>query len=205
MLPADDARISKACAGDTAALSDLLREHGPRVRALLSIDPRWQSVLDVDDVLQVSYMEAFLQIASFVPGGDGAFVAWLRRIAENNLRDAIRALEAQKRPPPAVQMRPPSADESAVALLEQLGVTQTTPSRAVAAGEVRSVLDDALARMPQDYARVIRTYDLEGRAIGDVAAQLGRSPGAVHMLRARAHDQLRSLLGPGTNFFSRPA
>ena len=52
---------------------------------------------------------------------------------------------------------------------------------------------------------MIRLYDLEGRPIAEVAAEMGRSSGAVHMLRARAHDRLRELLGPESAFFTNPA
>lgn len=186
-----------------AALTELLHEHAPRLRALLSIDKRWQSVLDADDVLQVTYLEAFLKIGSFVPGGPNAFIGWLRRIAENNLRDAIKGLDAAKRPPPNLQAN--AADSSAVALFELLGVTSATPSRAAAAAEIERALATALDALPPDYACVVRLYDIEGRPIADVASQLERSAGAVHMLRARAHDQLRELLGPESAFFSRPA
>ncbi|MBL8880054.1 MAG: sigma-70 family RNA polymerase sigma factor [Phycisphaerales bacterium] len=205
-VPSDeDALIRAAVAGDTAALAALLRTSGTRLREQLSIDRRWQSVLEADDVLQVTYLEAFLKVGSFVPGGSNAFYGWLRRIAENNLRDAIKGLEAQKRPPPALAMDVPVGDQSTVALFDLLGVTSATPSRAAAVTEMKSSLDRALESLPHDYAEVIRAYDLEGLPVADVAAQLGRSPGAVHMLRARAHEQLRALLGPSGNFFSTPA
>lgn len=197
-----DPRIAAAIAGDTEALSALLREHGPRLREQLSIDSKWRSVLDVDDVMQVTYMEAFLNIEKLGPGGLGAFYSWLRRIAENNLRDAIRALEAQRRPPPGVSLPQPAGSDSVVALYEVLGATTTTPSRDAARREMATALDAALARMPEDYAAVIRAYDLEGQPIATVAAKLGRSPAAVYMLRARAHDRLREVLGAETQFFS---
>ncbi|MGE0481951.1 MAG: RNA polymerase sigma factor [Phycisphaerae bacterium] len=198
-----DPRIAQAITGDVAALTDLLHEHAPRLRALLSIDKRWQSVLDADDVLQVTYLEAFLKIGSFVPGGPNAFLGWLRRIAENNLRDAIKGLDAAKRPPPNLQAN--TTDSSAVALFDLLGVTSATPSRAAAANEIERALAAALDALPADYARVVRLYDIEGHPIAAVASELDRSAGAVHMLRARAHDQLRELLGPDSQFFSRPA
>ena len=62
-----------------------------------------------------------------------------------------------------------------------------------------------LERLPADYAAAIRMYDLEGREIGEGASELGRSTGAVHMLRARAHDQLGALLGAETDFFTHTA
>lgn len=197
--------VHAAVGGDTVALSALLRAHGPRLREQLSIDRRWQSVLEADDVLQVTYLEAFLKISTFVPGGSNAFYGWLRRIAENNLRDAIKGFEAQKRPPPALAMDVAVSDQSTVALFDLLGVASATPSRAAASSEMRNSLDRALKALPRDYADVIKAYDLDGLPVTDVASQLGRSPGAVHMLRARAHDQLRVLLGPSGNFFSTPA
>ena len=200
----DAGLIAGAIDGDSAALSTLLRQYGPRLREQITIDPRWQSVIDVDDVLQVTYMEAFLKIDSFTPGGPNAFPGWLKRIAENNLRDAIRMLEAQRRPPPAVSLQARTADGSVVALLELIGVSSATPSREAAQGELRTALDVALAQMPADYAAAIRKYDLEGLSIAEVATAMGRSTAAVHMLRARGHDRLKELLGSGSQFFSNP-
>ena len=198
----EDELLSRAIAGDADALSHLLQTNGPALRAQLSIDPRWQSVLDLDDVLQVTYLECFLRISSFTPAGPGSFAAWLRRVAQNNLRDAVRGLDAQKRPPPAIQA--PVNNDSTVALHDAFGIS-STPSRAAAGREVNAVLEAALQALPEDYSTVLRMYDLQGCDISDVASRLGRSPGAVHMLRARAHDRLRELLGPESQFFTHTA
>lgn len=205
MAETDNDRIRQAIAGDTTALSELLREYGPKLREQLSIDKRWQAALDPDDVLQVTYLETFLKIQSFTPGGPGAFYGWLKRIAENNLRDAIKGLEAAKRPPPARSLHATTQEQSVVALLDLLNAGSSTPSRAVATSEMQTAMTRALAEMPDDYATVIREYDLNGRQVAEVAALLRRTPGAVHMLRARAHDRLRELMGPGSDFFSTPA
>jgi RNA polymerase sigma-70 factor (ECF subfamily) len=194
--------LALAVSGDTAALATLLQRFGPEIRAQLRIAGRWQSALDVDDVMQVAYLEAFLRIESFEPHGSASFARWLLRIAENNLRDAIRSLDRVKRPPPDRRVQLRTHDESAAVLIEQLGVTSTTPSRQVAAGELRDTLEAALDLLPEDYARAVRLYDLEGRPVEEAAAALGRSTGALHMLRARAHDRLRELLAPEGAFFS---
>ena len=186
--------VRAAVSGDPDALATLLRQYAPQLRGQLSIDARWQSVLDADDILQVTFTEAFLRVTSFVPAGPGAFLAWLSRIADNNLRDAIKGLSRQKRPPPTAQVAAQSG-ESVVQLFEMLGVTTTTPSRAVAQVELLAALERAMAALPEDYARAIRAYDLEGRPINETAELLGRGAGAVHMLRARGHGRLRELLG----------
>ena len=57
----DDPRIDRAATGDAGALEELLRELEPRLRASLMIQPRWQGALDSEDVLQVTFLEAFLE------------------------------------------------------------------------------------------------------------------------------------------------
>lgn len=197
--------IGRAAAGDADALRGLLARHGPQVWGEIdrAIDARHRAIIDADDVMQVTYLEAFLQIERLAARDEAGFVAWLRRIAQNNLRDAIKEQGRQKRPPAALRVqRPATTDSSYITLVEHLGATTTTPSRHVAADEAARHIEAALRRLPEDYAQVVRAYDLAGASIADVAQALNRSPGAVHMLRARAHDRLRTLLGAETDFFS---
>lgn len=93
-------------------------------------------------------------------------------------------------------------EESFVALVEVLGATSTTPSRVAARDEAGELMRETLEQLPPDYARVITLYDLQGKAPSDVAQEMGRTQGAVFMLRARAHDRLKDLLGPESRFFS---
>lgn len=199
-----DELVQRACSGDIGALTELLKRHGPTVRQRLGgkIGRQWAGLVEEDDVLQVTYMEAFVQCRRLTPSGEAAFVAWLTRIAENNMRDAIRGFERAKRPDPRRRVQGPVNADSYVGLVEVLGVTTTTPSRAAAKGEAIGVMEQALAKLPSDYARVVRLYDLENRAVEDVARELGRSAGAIYMLRARAHDALRDAMGTASQFFS---
>ena len=196
--------VSKAVAGDHEALSELLQQHAPAMRRKLAraIGDAWRSSVDAEDVMQVTFLEAFLRINRFQPGGAGSFSAWLSRIAENNLRDAIKWLSRAKRPDPRRRVGAPGGEESYVGLVEMLGASMTTPSRAAARGEALGALEKMIAELPTDYERVIRLYDLEGRSASEVAELLDRSPGAVFMLRARAHDCLRELLGSASQYFT---
>jgi len=198
----DETLLSRAVAGDADALATLLERHGPQVRRELRIGRKWQSVLSVDDVMQVTYLEAFLRIKNFTPQGEGSFQGWVRRIAENNARDAIKGLECAKRPAPQRQINVPAGDDSCVALLELLGGTTTTPSRGAALNEVRDILETAIRALPKDYQTVVRQYDLQGRSASEVASSMARSKGAVHMLLARAHIRLREMLGAESKFFT---
>ncbi len=200
------ARLQRAAGGDREALRGLLERYGEQVAGEIrsKIGRVWQASLDADDVMQVTYVEAFLNVASLLARDAAGFLAWLRRIAEHNLQDAIRELQRKKRPPPDKRVSGGVSDESCAALIELLGVDSRTPSHRAAGAEARGAVEAALTRLPPDYAAAVRMYDLEGRDIAAVADALGRSSGAVHMLRARAHDQLRAMLGPPGGFFSEP-
>jgi RNA polymerase sigma-70 factor (ECF subfamily) len=200
----EQAQIRAAVAGDVGAMTALLQHYSSEVERSLSIAREWRAVLEPADVMQVTYLEAFLQIARYDPDRSEPFRAWFQRIAENNLRDAIRGLQRQKRPQPAnrVVAAPGSASS---ALCEELGITTTTPSRHAAQEEREGRLDAALDALPDDYGRVVRLYDLQGMPIAEVSRQMGRTTGAVHMLRARAHDRLRQLLGPSAAWFGTSA
>ncbi|MGD2110614.1 MAG: sigma-70 family RNA polymerase sigma factor [Phycisphaerae bacterium] len=190
-----DERVRRAVDGDGDALTELLQTFAASVEGGLQIGKAWRSVLEPADVMQVTYLEAFLQISRFDPDRGESFEAWLRRIAQNNLNDAIRGLQRKKRPQPRDRIQAGGEGDSVVGLYEVLGVTTTTPSRHVARDEMLTHLTAALETLPEDYATAIRLYDLEGLSIDDVSGQMGRSPGAIHMLRARAHDRLRGILG----------
>lgn len=194
---ATDELVARATEGDADALAELLEFVGPRIRDGLRIDPLWQASLDADDVMQTSYMETFLRISSLETRTAAGFRAWLSRIAENNLRDAIRGLERAKRPDPRMQVRERPMADSCSQLLEQLGWSSHTASRDALLRESVTLLRQALARLPESYRAVVELYDLEGRTIERVAEAMGRSAGAAYMLRARAHDRLREQLGVG--------
>jgi len=201
----DRLSVARAVSGNRDALVELLDRHGPAVERSLRISAGWQGRLDAADVMQVTYLEAFLRISTFDPQRADAFAAWLRRIAEHNLLDAIRGLEAERERAAPRRVRAFSADESYVALLDILSASGGTPSQTVRREEAGSMLAEAIDRLPVDYATALRLYDLEGREIDEVAAVMGRSPGAVHMLRLRAHERLRELLGPASGILDSSA
>lgn len=200
MHAGEEQLISRAVAGDVAALTSLLETHGPRTAGTLDISPKWRTHVTPEDVMQVTYLEAFVRITDFVSAGPGSFGAWLRRIAANNLRDAIKELERAKRPHP--DRRISTHQESCVELINLLSAGGATPSGITARAEAVSFLDSALARLPDDYQRVIRLHELEGRPVRAVAEHIGRSEGAVKMLLARAREHLREALGSRSRFLS---
>ncbi|MCG3122078.1 MAG: hypothetical protein GIKADHBN_00455 [Phycisphaerales bacterium] len=207
ITPEHEELLVKALKGDRPSLIALLEQLGPVVRLKIEhkITPPWNAMLDADDVMQVTYMEVVTRLATFKSGGANGFLAWVTRMAENNLIDAVRALESSRRPGPSKRVSPASPDDSSDVFLQFIAGTSATPSRVVAKDEAGRILEHALKQLPPDYEKVVRLYDLEGKSITEVAAALGRSEGATWMLRARAHDRLREGLGGEGRFFSTPA
>ena len=163
--------------------------------------------------MQVTYLEAFLGIKRFSPargaGPAEGFPAWLARIAENNLRDAIKGLRRSKRPPRDRQLSMGEGDDSYVSLLAMLSAGPTgrrsnsTPSRAAARTEAQEILEASIQSLPSDYERVVRLCDLERLEVGKVARLMEKSHGSIYMLRARALARLRGLLPSESKFFTR--
>jgi RNA polymerase sigma-70 factor (subfamily 1) len=196
--------VKQAIAGDASALTDLLERAGPEVRHKLTpaIPSRWRAVLSPEDVMQETYIDAFLDVYQFQPRGEGSFFAWLMTIAKRNLLDAVRMLEADKRARNGHQVRSGANADSLDNLHEQLAWTRTTPSRHAARSESRVLLKRAIEQLPQTYRTVVLLYDLEGKSVKEVAEALGRSPGAVFMLRSRAHRLLSANLGTASLYLS---
>ncbi|HUN81814.1 MAG TPA: RNA polymerase sigma factor [Phycisphaerae bacterium] len=197
-----DELLDRAVKGDESALAELLEQVGVQLHAELEarIGAPYRGLVGADDVLQVTFLEAFLRIRSFVPSGPGAFLSWIRRIGDNNLRDAIRELEREKRPSPAKRVSPTNNDDSYVMLLESIAGSATTASRAASRKEIKGLLDVALNKLPGDYNRVLRLYELEGLSAPEVAEKMGRSHGAVRMLLARARECLSEVLGSESKY-----
>ncbi len=190
----DPARIARAAAGDAGELEALLRQVEPELRSRISIQPLWQRSLDPDDVLQVSFLEAFLRIASLRDTSSGGFRAWIGRLIENNLADALRALEREKRPDERRRVTHGANGESARTLFLNLAGDHPTASGQVSAMEQIEKLRAAICKLPASYRGVVEEVDLAGRTVAEVAGAIGKSRGAVHLLRARAHVRLGELL-----------
>jgi RNA polymerase sigma-70 factor (ECF subfamily) len=200
----EDHWLEQARRGDADALGRLLERHAPSLRGWLrrEIPARWRSLIGEDDVLQETFTDAFIDLETFVPRSTGSLERWLNTLARNNLRNAVRLLERDKRGGRRHRLESGPSDESQVQLLNLLSGNGTTPSRAVSRAESVWLVDRMLSTLPEEYRRVVQLYDLEGVGSQEIGRLLGRSPGAVAMLRARAHRLLRRRLGNPGAFFT---
>jgi DNA-directed RNA polymerase specialized sigma24 family protein len=182
--------LDRALTGEHAALESLLQRHaeGVRTRLLGRVPSPWSDALTPEDVLSVTFAEARLRIRDFRAKDEscrgGAFLAWLVILAEQNTRDGVRAL-----------LRPKKTAQAGPHLKEYCTLFDAlAPTAALDAPAAKAAIDQAMSRLPAEYTQALTWCDLKGVSPEHAAAHLGRTPGAVAMLRARAHDRLRELL-----------
>ncbi|MCA9152636.1 MAG: sigma-70 family RNA polymerase sigma factor [Planctomycetales bacterium] len=192
--------LAAAKAGQTEAIEALLRLYCRHLRILAEtqLDGRLKARVSPSDVVQETLFEAHHDIGQFRGSSEPEFLAWLRRILANNLARAFeRHILAEKRDvhrEVSIDDIGAKLDRSAARFHEFLVDQQATPSAVVDQGEQMLAVTCAMDALPEDYRAVIVMRHLEGLSFAEVAARLGRTPGACRMLWLRAIDQIRAQL-----------
>jgi RNA polymerase sigma-70 factor, ECF subfamily len=149
-------------------------------------------------VVQTTLWEAHRQLATWQSLDAEARVAWLRRLFLHNLLDEVRRFRTQRRDVLRERSLEQSLEQSASRLRDWLASDQTSPSQHAARSEQAVRLAQALAQLPSAQRDAIELHYLRGQTLADVAAQLGKTPGAVAALIFRGTSTLRSMLAaPG--------
>ena len=199
------ALAAAAAGGDRVALERLLLAHYDALAARMAhkLPPRLQATHAVEDILQLTFLQAFRDIGRFEAREDASFGDWLARIAENRLLDAIKQHDCAKRGGDLQRVADFTRDDSRSAShLDWIAADQTSPGSAVARGEALHALEIALAALPADQREAIRLRHLEGQSLEAAAAAMGRSPDAVRGLVQRGKQALEAALGRASQWLS---
>jgi RNA polymerase sigma-70 factor (subfamily 1) len=206
------AMVESVADGDQDALQRLIvHYHTPLRRAIATkIDASFRSYVDPDDILQQAYISAFTAIEqrqfSIAEGQRdivGGFYKWLEAIALSRLKDQERALQRQKRDVRREVRERADTTASYPDLVHRLATGESTPSRQIAREEAIAAVMSCLARLSDDQRAVVQLRFLEGRSVADVAAELGKTESAVHMLCHRGLKSLRELMVSITHYLTR--
>ena len=197
-LPDEPALVAAAVGGDRVALERLLLAHydGLSRRIGGKLPSRLQATHAVEDILQLTFLQAFRDIGRFEPRAVARFGDWLARIAENRLVDAIKQHDRPKRGGDLQRVDNAARDESRVlSLLDWLAADDTSPSSVIARGEAVQALHVALASLPRDQREAIRLRLLDGKSLEETAVALDRTTDAVRGLVQRGKQELKAALG----------
>ncbi len=151
--------------------------------------------VDLSGVVQQTLLEAHRAGAGLRALPAPARAAWLRRALANNLCDEVRRLGTAGRDVGRERSLDAGLEESSARLEAWLAADQSSPSGRAAREEDLLRLAAALAALPEDQRVAIERHHLQGQPLAEVAAELGRSKGAVAQLLYRGLRRLRELMG----------
>lgn len=189
--------IRHAQAGDETATERLFVDCHGKLRSHVARSMKRafaRTRIEPEDILQEVYAAAWRRLRSATFDGRAGLIAWMKTIADNKIIDAGRALRSAKRDV-ARNVAATPGSTSYYELAQRLSAPDATPSSMAARNEAAALLAVQIGRLPTSYRTVVQLRFREGMPVPDVAAIMGRSPEAIHMLCYRALKKLRGLMG----------
>jgi RNA polymerase sigma factor (sigma-70 family) len=172
--PADDCELLRAYqAGRVEAFEAIVRRHyAPLLRAA---EQRCGAGLLAEDAVQAGLVRAHRYLLR--TRGVENLGAWLRRVVLNCANDLLRDARRELPAPPA----PAAASVSNV-------------SDAIEAAELRTLVRDAISRLPAIYRDPLELCFLDGLESQEIAERLGENVNSVKSRIARGRRELRRRL-----------
>ena len=181
----DAALVARARGGLSDAFRVLVERHS---RSVFRLAYRMTlNEFDADDVVQETFLRAYRSLGRF--DGRSEFGTWIYRIAVNCSLDLQRA--RRKRP----ELSASSNDEN-VGLADRLTASDPGPHRVALSGQVRRIVDETLAGLSPLERTAFLLRHVEGMAVPEISAVLGRNDGATKHSIFRAVKKLREALRP---------
>jgi RNA polymerase sigma-70 factor (ECF subfamily) len=162
--------------------------HRQRLETVVAkrLGQRLQAQQGVDDVLQETYLRALRSIARFEWRTEASFFNWLSAIAHNVILEAASRAKTERYIALDVELDLKGADPS--------------PGKRLRRKERLMRLEEALARLPPDYRKILELVRLQGLSVTDAAQRIGRSPNTTSQLLLRALRRLREVFGETESF-----
>jgi RNA polymerase sigma-70 factor (ECF subfamily) len=192
------ALFRRAREGSEQAVNEVFDRYGERLHALvrLRLGARLRRHLDSRDIVQNTMMKAFQMIDRFEDSASTPLMAWLGRIAENEIRDQADFYERQKRRP-----------DLETPLDNKVGVLRAEVTSAVSRIYVKEQMERierAFESLEAAHREVILLRNFEEMSFGEIGERLQRSAEASRKLYTRAMASL-ALLMSGSGKGSTPA
>jgi RNA polymerase sigma-70 factor (ECF subfamily) len=161
--------------------------------ARLQVGDGFRGKFDPSDAAQQTLLEAVRAGPGFRGTTEGELLAWLRQILAHVLAHEFRRYKGAKARDVAREVSLEQAlERSSLRLGAVLAAGWSSPSHHAARVEEGVRLAAVLSRLSADDREVILLRNVEGLPHDEVARRMGRSPGAVRMLWARALARLRT-------------
>ena len=176
-------------AGDCVAYERVIRAHAPRMLAVARRLLRNNE--DAHDAVQEAFVSAWKGLATYREGAP--LGSWLHRIVVNAALMRLRARSCRKEVAIA-DLLPKFTDDGHQ--IEPQGAWRDTADAATMTNEERHLVQEAIARLPDNYRTVLLLRDIDGLDTEQTAVLLHVSGNAVKIRLHRARQALRALLEP---------
>ena len=174
---ADERRLVEAAQQDRAHFGAVYEKYFEVVYAYVARRVRDRAV--TEDLTSEVFRKALAHLPRFKWTG-APFGAWLLRIAANLIADRAKRVA-----------REGHSDSSELA---DRGRSSQAQQSDLEAAERRAYVIRLVDELPEDQRRVVRMRFAEEKSIGEIAALLNRTEGAVKQLQFRAFQTLRAKL-----------
>jgi RNA polymerase sigma-70 factor (ECF subfamily) len=182
--------VQKVKSGDAEAFSALFAKYRPRLAVLLryKAGPDLLASVEIDDLLQETFLRAFRDIGGFTYEKPGSFWNWLASIAGHVVQDAARFQSRRKRHAGEIlrfrsESNPDGPDP----------VDTKTPTLLLREKEGLQALVDRLDALPEDYRQAILWAKIEGLSTAEMAERMDRPRESAALLLHRALKRFRAL------------
>jgi RNA polymerase sigma-70 factor (ECF subfamily) len=178
--------------GSGEALGEALEACRVYLQAIAERDlnPELRAKGGASDLVQQTFLEAQQGFGQFHGDTEDALLAWLRKMLLNNLSNFRRQYQGTAKRQANLEIGLADGDSAHQAAAE-LPADTLTPSRQLIQIEDDEELQQAIARLPDDYQNVIRLRYQEGRPFDEIAKSMQRSENAVQKLWLRAVERLQ--------------
>jgi RNA polymerase sigma-70 factor (ECF subfamily) len=185
--------------GDSSALAEVFSRHRERLGRLVSfrLSTRIAGRIDVEDVLQESYLQAAARVQHYLDKPAGSLYVWIRLMVLQTLTDLHRAhLGAQARDAKReVSLHAGGPlDSTSHSLTNCLLGRLTSPSQAAVRAEMAMRLQEALELMPAVDREVLALRHFEELSNQETAEVLGIEPRAASARYVKALERLKNIM-----------
>jgi RNA polymerase sigma-70 factor (ECF subfamily) len=192
--PAQDADqlLAAARAGSSEALGQVL-ETCRRYLLLVAerqLNPQLRGKGGASDLVQETFLEAQRDFAGFQGTSEAELLAWLSRILMNNVANFSRRYYGTNKRDVQREVVLGTGDSSGPGAPDP-AAEMPSPSGLAMAQEQAEALQRALARLPDDYRRILELRFQEEKSFEEIGRLLDRSPDAARKLWSRAMQRLR--------------
>lgn len=190
-MPSEKALVQQAKAGDRDAFAALVTAYESKIYnlALRYLGNR-------EDAMDAS-QEVFLRVFRFLPGfqEESGFSTWIYRIGVNVCKDMLT--KRSRRNEQSIEM-PDEEEESRTA---EIADRRYDPAQLMEGQELRAVLADTIAELPEQQREMIVLRDIQGLSYEEIAQVLSLESGTVKSRLSRARENLRKKLLQNGNIF----